>query len=51
MAAPVKRTILTVAAAILMSAFSTFFAITLVRLMRQHHTEGHGDLAPVSPEP
>jgi hypothetical protein len=51
MFAPVKHKVLVLVAAMLMSAFSTFFAITLVRLIRQHHTEDHGDLAPQSPEP
>ncbi len=51
MSAPMKRTVLTLVATMLVSAFSTFFAITLVRLIRQHHSEDHGDLAPDSPEP
>jgi hypothetical protein len=48
MSAPLKRAVLTLVAAMLTSAFSTFLAITLVRLFRQHHTEDRGDLAPES---
>jgi len=45
MSAPAKRTVLVLVAAILMAAVSTVFAVTLARLMRQHHTEDAGDSA------
>ena len=43
MSAPVKRTVSTVVAAMVMGAFSTFLAITLSRLFRHHHTESDSD--------
>lgn len=43
MSAAVKRAVLTVIAAMLISAISTFFAGTLARLIRQHRTEDDGD--------
>jgi len=36
MSASVKRTVLSLAAAIVMSALSTLLAVTLMRLVRQH---------------
>jgi hypothetical protein len=45
MSAPVKRTAVTLIAAMLISAFSTFFAITLARLIRDHHNGNHGNSA------
>jgi len=45
MSAPAKRTVLALVAAMLMAAVSTVFAITLARLMRQHHAEDAGDSA------
>jgi hypothetical protein len=45
MSAPVKRTMLAVAAAIVMAALSSFFAITLARLMRRDETEEGGESA------
>jgi len=50
MSAPAKRTVLSVAAAMLMAALSTFFAMTLVRLIRQHN-DNHSDSAATDPEP
>jgi hypothetical protein len=47
MSASVKRTVLRVVAAMLMAAFSTFFAITFARLIRQHHSDAAAD----DPEP
>jgi hypothetical protein len=38
MSASVKRTAVTLIAAMLISAFSTFFAITLASLIRDHHS-------------
>ena len=49
MPAPNKRTVLILVAAILMSALSTFFAITLARLTRKHHAEQGGDLVADGP--
>jgi len=43
MSAPVKRTLVTLVAAMLMAAFSTFLAITLARLVRHHRTEDEGE--------
>jgi hypothetical protein len=39
MSAPVKRTAITLIAAMLISAFSAFFAITLAGLIRDHHAD------------
>jgi hypothetical protein len=45
MSAPVKRTAITLIVAMLISAFSTFFAITLARLIRDHHADGNHSAA------
>jgi hypothetical protein len=45
MSAPVKRTMLAVAAAIVMAALSSFFAVTLARLMRQDEKENDAESA------
>jgi hypothetical protein len=45
MSASVKRTVFTLIAAILMAAMSTFFAVTLARLARQHQAEDDEDSA------
>jgi hypothetical protein len=50
MSAPIKRTLATLVAAMLMAAFSTFLAITVARLVRQHHTHSDGD-SPESSDP
>jgi hypothetical protein len=45
MSASVKRTAVTLIAAMLISAFSTFFAITLASLIRDHHADGNHSAA------
>jgi hypothetical protein len=51
MSAPVKRTVSMVVATMLMAAFSTFLAITLARLVRQHHAGSDGESAATGPDP
>jgi len=43
MSATIKRSLFTFLAAMLMAAFSTLLAITLARLVRQHHAHSDGD--------
>jgi hypothetical protein len=51
MSASVKRTVLSLAAAIVMSALSTLLAVTLMRLVRQHQQVDDDDSTNGDAEP